>query len=290
MRVFYTIVALTTILASCTGGSASPTDNSETAVFKNDDIEIHQIDEHTWHGHGHRVYNESVYIVEGDSVALMIDAGYTIPGLRKIAEDIVKKPTIFVATHVHRDHTGKAVNEWDSVWICEPDTINIARDMSGYKGKIFFLNDGQTFDLGNRLIEVVFTPGHTPGSVTFIDKEAHYGFSGDSFGSTSLLVTTSLSEVIKTCNRMSKYMEQYGIDKLYPGHNPGDNLETLQRVNDLAEISAGILNGDYKPKTSHWQRAIEIVTSIFDKSTVYVVPNTVEDRGLRISYGKRQLK
>ena len=62
-----------------------------------------------------------------------------------------------------------------------------------------YLSNGQIFDLGNRKIEVVFTPGHTYGSVTFIDRDKHYGFSGDAFGSGNLLVFTNLSTEIKGC-------------------------------------------------------------------------------------------
>ena len=28
----------------------------EKTIFKNDDVEIRQLDEHTWHGNGHLVY------------------------------------------------------------------------------------------------------------------------------------------------------------------------------------------------------------------------------------------
>ena len=52
---------------------------------------------------------------------------------------------------------------------------------------------GEVIDLGGREIEVIFTPGHTAGSATFFDKAKHYGFSGDAFGSTNLLVFTNLS-------------------------------------------------------------------------------------------------
>lgn len=31
----------------------------EKTIFKNADVEFRQIDEHTWHGNGHLVYNES---------------------------------------------------------------------------------------------------------------------------------------------------------------------------------------------------------------------------------------
>ena len=87
-------------------------DFKEKTVFKNDNVEIRQLDKHTWHGNGHVVYNESIYLVEGDTAAILIDAGTQIPGLRKIAEDIVKKPVTLVLTHGHGDHAGVAINEW----------------------------------------------------------------------------------------------------------------------------------------------------------------------------------
>lgn len=55
-------------------------------MFQNDDVIFRQIDEHTWEGNGHLMANETVYIVEGNDKAVLIDAGTNIPGLRKIAE------------------------------------------------------------------------------------------------------------------------------------------------------------------------------------------------------------
>lgn len=298
MKAPYATLALAAALstaAACQSGSQDGSQGetghyAEETVFKNSDIEIHQIDQHTWHGNGHLVYNESVYLIEGDSAALLIDAGTTIPGLKKIAESIVKKPVILAATHVHPDHTGSAIGDWDSIWICEPDTINIPSAMPQYQGKLLFLKEGQTFQLGNREIEVMLTPGHTPGSATFIDKQARYGFSGDSFGSSNLLVTTTLSDVVQSCAKMAQCMESCQIDKLYPGHYAGDNPETLQRVKDVAEISSGILSGKYSPETSIAQRAIEMAAAMIDTIHVYALPNVVEDRGVRINYGQRQLR
>lgn len=33
-------------------------------------------------------------------------------------------PVTLVATHVHPDHTGSAVNEWDEIWINAADEVN----------------------------------------------------------------------------------------------------------------------------------------------------------------------
>ena len=41
----------------------------ETFVFRDEDIVFRQIDEHTWEGNGHLVYNESVYVIEGEDKA-----------------------------------------------------------------------------------------------------------------------------------------------------------------------------------------------------------------------------
>ena len=80
--------------------------------------------------------------------------------------------------------------------------------------------------------KIVFTPGHTPGSTTFVDKDAAYGFSGDSFGSGNLLLGVDLSTLISTCKKMSAVIEKYDIKYLYPGHYFGMNKETPQRVKD----------------------------------------------------------
>lgn len=96
------------------------------------------------------------------------------------------------------------------------DMVGVPEFMPEYKGEKRFLKDGQVIDLGGRQLEVVFTPGHTPGSTTFVDKENGYGFSGDSFGSGNLLVFTTLRTEVGTCNLMSAYMGKYGINKLFP--------------------------------------------------------------------------
>jgi hypothetical protein len=53
-------------------------------VYQDDHVVFRQLDEHTWIGNGHLVYNESLYLVEGNERALLIDAGTYIPDLDKI--------------------------------------------------------------------------------------------------------------------------------------------------------------------------------------------------------------
>ena len=82
----------------------------EKEVLRNEDVIFHQIDEHTWFGTGHLMANESLYLVEGETKAILIDAGTKIKDLDKLVASITDKPVTLVATHVHPDHTGSAID------------------------------------------------------------------------------------------------------------------------------------------------------------------------------------
>ena len=271
---FYVIATLILCLDIATSAQQSNLNGKE--VFKNDDVVFHQIDEHTWVGTGHMMYNESLYLVEGTDKAVLIDAGTNIKDLDKIVATITKKPIILVATHVHPDHTGSSIDYFPEIYINPADTILIPQMMPDYKGKVKYLKDGEEIDLGGRKLEVVFTPAHTPGSTTFIDKDAGYGFSGDSFGSGNLLLSMNFSTLITTCDKMSAIMQKYGIKYLFPGHYYGNNTETKQRVDDMITLSKDVLSGKVKgSENPNGMMGLNLVIS---------------DYGVRINYSEKAIK
>ena len=245
-------------------------------VFKNEDVVFHKIDDHTWVGTGHLAFNESLYLVEGNDRAVLIDAGTRIADLDKIVASITKKPVTLIATHVHPDHVG-AAGYFPEIYINPADTVGIPQMMADYNGEVRFLKDGETLDLGERQLQVIFTPAHTPGSTTFIDKDAGYGFSGDSFGSGNLLLFSgTFSQLIATCEKMKTIMEKDGIEYLYPGHYSGRNPETLQRITDMIMLSRDVLSGKVKGEKNPDNR--------FGLNLI------VSDYGVRINYGEQALK
>ena len=228
-----------------------PLKYDEPVVYEGPDVIIRQIDEHTWEGNGHLMANETIYIIEGSEKAILLDAGTKIDGLDKIVAGITQKPVTLIATHVHPDHTGSAIHDFPEIWINAADTVNVPMFMKDYKGKINYLEDGQVWDLGGRRIEVIFTPGHTPGSATFFEMDGRkWGYSGDAFGSGNLLLTTNFSTLLATTTRIEKYMKKHGIEKMYPGHYMGKNPETLQRISDLKLMSEQMLEGTRKGEVS----------------------------------------
>ncbi len=224
------------------GSDVNSRDLRGKVVYEDDEVVFRQLDEHTWIGNGHRTYNESLYLVEGNDRAVLIDAGTRVPGLDKIVAGITSKPVTMILTHGHGDHVG-GVGPFPEVWIGPADEQMLRNSQRRYQGEIKHLTDGETIDLGGRKLEVMFTPGHTSGSVTFFDKANHYGFSGDAFGSTNLLVFTYLSNVKASAAKVEKYMKDNDIRFLYPGHYSGDNLESPKRVTDIKNLCDDLLTG-----------------------------------------------
>ena len=245
-------------------------------VYSGDDVVFRRIDSHTWVGTGKLMANESLYLLEGNNRAILIDAGTKIADLDKIVASITSKPVTLVATHVHPDHTGSAINYFPVIWLNPGDTVGIPSMMADYKGEVRFLKDGEILDLGGREIEVVFTPGHTPGSVSFIDTKAGYGFSGDSFGSGNLLLGVDFSTLIATCEKMEKVMQKYNIKQLYPGHFMGLNPETPQRIKDMITLSKDVMSGKVKGEPNpRGMMGLDLVVS---------------DYGVRINYNEQKIK
>ena len=241
-------------------------------VYEDDEVVFRQIDDHTWIGNGHRLYNESLYLVEGNKSAVLIDAGVRIPELDKIAAKITSKPVTLMLTHGHGDHVGGA-GPFPEVWVAPADEQMFTSNIRGYKGEIKYLTDGQVIDLGGRKLEVMFTPGHTQGSVTFFDKANHYGFSGDAFGSTNLLVFTYLSNVVSSAAKVEKYMKENDIRYLFPGHYSGDNLESPQRVTDIKNMCQEVLDGKRQPIKSDGNNGGNDLM--------------IDDKGVRITFSSR---
>ena len=245
-------------------------------VFKNDEVVFRPIDNQTWIGTGNLMFNESLYLLEGNDRAILIDAGTRIANLDKIVTSITSKPVTLVATHVHPDHTGSAINCFPVIYIAPGDTVNIPMMMADYRGEVRFLKDGEIIDLGGRQIEVVFTPAHTPGSVTFVDTKAGYGFSGDSFGSGNLLLGMDFSTLIATCEKMEATMKKYNVSQLYPGHFMGRNTETPQRIRDMITLSRDVMLGKVKGEPNpNGMMGLNLVVS---------------DYGVRINYNGQKMK
>jgi hydroxyacylglutathione hydrolase len=120
-------------------------------------------------------YETNTYIVtcKKTKVSLVIDAPARASVIIAALKDT--QPKYILLTHDHYDHTGVivslrarlkvplAAHELDSYQLKKPPEI--------------YLKDGDILKLGNLVIKVLHTPGHTPGGLCF--KIGKYLFVGD---------------------------------------------------------------------------------------------------------------
>ena len=119
------------------------------------------------------------FVLAGASRALVIDSGVSGPGARKLAESLTDLPLTLVNTHGDGDHTA-GNGDFSTYYINEADAAACAM-AEKFPGSVpQNVSDGDVFDLGGRVVEVIAIPGHTVGSVALLDSASRTLYSGDS--------------------------------------------------------------------------------------------------------------
>jgi Zn-dependent hydrolases, including glyoxylases len=187
---------------------------------------------------------ENCYIVYEGKDAVVIDPGDDADRiLSKIQEKGLKVSHILL-THGHFDHIGavQEVKRQTGAEICihadDADMlISADKNLSHIIGMPFtsekadtLLTDGQTIRTGSLEIEVIATPGHTPGGVCFAIGDCL--FSGDTLFNGSIGRTDFPRSSLAALNESLKKLKGLDTDyTVYPGHGPATTLMTEKNSN-----------------------------------------------------------
>lgn len=82
------------------------------------------------------------------------------------------------------------------------------------------VEDGARIDLGGRVVEVLYTPGHTHGSISIFDPQTASLFVGDNVMGERVSVYEWNSGTLEDLHRSLLRMEACRPSKLYSGHRP----------------------------------------------------------------------
>lgn len=180
--------------------------------------------------------------LEGGEDAVVIDPGVYPDHIRSLLREAGKRPVAVLATHGHYDHIGSApelcgnelpfyihkedelamtdARAWGSGWPDSPGRPDVVR----------LLSDGEVIDEAGFSLEVLHTPGHTPGSVCFRIPEALFSgdlvFAGaigryDFPNSSGRDMEASLRRFLTLPNDL----------RVLPGHGPDTTVGTERRTN-----------------------------------------------------------
>lgn len=193
---------------------------------------------------------ELCYLVEGNERALLIDGLTGVGSLRAFVRELTDLPVAMAATHGHIDHIGAAW-EYGKVFIHPNDIPLMYTPMhSGQQGRLEFASmpspriskrtvpvmddvpaphpvetypiyEGDIFDLGGVQLEVIGVPGHTYGSVVFLDRAARILFSGDACNVNTLVFSSSSTSIEEYRESLIHFKNfQQDFDVMYGGHGP----------------------------------------------------------------------
>jgi hydroxyacylglutathione hydrolase len=142
-------------------------------------------------------------------------------------------PRYILLTHSHMDHIG-ALSELMSKLRIPLAAHTADADVLSPPPEIQ-LNDGDTISFGNNKLEVLHTPGHTPGSLCF--KTGKYLLAGDTIfpgGSGKTSSPANFQQITKSIT--SKLFPLDDDTQVYPGH--GDSTVLKKEKEEFAVFSS----------------------------------------------------
>ncbi len=184
------------------------------------------------------------YIIENNGECFIVDPGYQKERVIKYIEDKNLKPKGILLTHGHIDHIG-AIDAFDlPVYIHEKEyEVLIDNQKNGFDFynrekpynlddiKIVKINSDTVLDLGDKKIEVIFTPGHTIGSVCYKIEDDLY--TGDTLFEGTVgrwdFPTGNLEVLKKTIKTLIENTDEN--IKIHPAHGKSSTIGQEKRNN-----------------------------------------------------------
>jgi glyoxylase-like metal-dependent hydrolase (beta-lactamase superfamily II) len=184
---------------------------------------VQNIDANTYALGEPRYYQANyAYLIVGARRALLFDAGSGTRDITGVVTSLTHLPVTLMPSHLHYDHTGGIAPFTAVAMIDLPETradVTNGRFTPGryeYLGMIDglapptfsvteWIKPGTTIDLGGRMLQVLYVPGHTHSSVALYDAAAHQLFAGDFIYPTTLyafLPGASLAEYRATTREL----------------------------------------------------------------------------------------
>ncbi len=188
--------------------------------------------------------NTIFYIDDETGETAIIDPGAEGERLLYSLENL--KPVAILATHGHLDHVGQVGFLRKELkipfYMNKKDEFLINNDIfPGFSDMIdaypcpkpdIYLKEGDEIKIGNSILKVIETPGHTPGSVCFYDPKNSILIAGDTLFKGSIgrtdLPGGSMEEIMTS---LKKLMELPEDTVVYCGHGPSTTIGEEKKSN-----------------------------------------------------------
>ena len=171
---------------------------------------------------------------DGSDRAIIVDPGEEAPKLLQAIDALGVTLDAILLTHTHFDHVGAVApvaKATGAPVYCPEIEVPVLQDIMAFVPWPGFgpyeswdpehtVAGGETLELAGLQIEVLFTPGHSPGHVTYAVEDEAALFSGDVLFQGSVGRTDLPGGDTQTLLRsIATLLESYGDETtVYPGH------------------------------------------------------------------------
>ena len=186
------------------------------------------------------------YILESEHQIAVIDPGDEAERILSVLKELEGQVEYILLTHGHYDHTTavpalhQALPKAE-IYIHQADANGAGSRLFPLAGQVEglkFYGEGDTLTLGELTIEVLHTPGHSPGSVTL--KAGQVLFTGDTLFAGSMgrtdLAGGDEAQIMASLKRLG---ELEGNFHVLPGHMGTSELDRERRSNPYLRIAMG---------------------------------------------------
>jgi hydroxyacylglutathione hydrolase len=156
-------------------------------------------------------------------------------------------PTMLINTHCHLDHVfgnkfisekynlTLQMHEKEKPVLAFASTSGLMYNLpfDNYEGDFTYLNEGDTIKLGEDVLQILLTPGHSPGSLSFYSAKNSFVISGDVLFKNSVgrsdLPGGNHEQLIKSIKEKLLVLPTETI--VYSGHGPATTIGEEKRSN-----------------------------------------------------------
>lgn len=202
--------------------------------------------------HIQEFYRCNIWHVRGSSSDMLFDSGMGVVSLREWVPLVTEKKLTAVTSHTHFDHIGchhefddRVVHSAEADLLAHPtrentlatpyvtDEIFTQLPPEPYQSATYavkkapatrLVEDGDVIDLGNRVFEVIHTPGHSPGGIALWEAKTGILFSGDIHYDGLLIEDTYHSDAADYLRSMERLLA-LPVRVVHGGHFPSFGAE-----------------------------------------------------------------